>query len=181
MRRLLSGAAVAAALAGCTQAPQGTQVTAATPVAARSVSVSPSPSVAAEVRVYVTGAVARPGVYSLPPDSRIEDAVATAGGFVAGADMPRVNLAARVRDEDEIFVPKMGEAVPSLTTSGAGLNVNTASSAQLRDSLGITSTLASRIVAYRRQHGPFKSVDDLRLVPVPDDQLSRIRTQITAR
>jgi competence protein ComEA len=130
------------------------------------------------VRVYVTGAVARPGVYGLKPDSRVEDAVAAAGGFMDGADMPRVNLAARVHDEDEIFVPRVGETLPNLGTKA--VNINSASATQLRDALGLSSTLASRIVAYRRQHGPFHSVDDLRRVPVPEDQLSRIRTQLSA-
>jgi|SRR5579884_33761 competence protein ComEA len=177
--RLLALVLASWVLAGCSQAPQGTQVVPATPVPVRAASVSPSPTALSEIKVYVTGAVARPGVYSLAPDSRIEDAIAAAGGFVAGADAPRVNLAARVRDEDEIFVPRVGEAIPNLVA--AQLNVNTASAAQLRDGLGISSTLASRIVSYRRQHGPFRSVDDLRQVPVPEDQLSRIRSQITAR
>lgn len=166
-------------LAGCGAAPQQTLVAAATPVASRAAGLSPSASAAAiEIRVYVTGAVARPGVYALAPDSRVEDAVAAAGGFVTGADMPRINLAARVKDEEEIFVPTVGQAAPSLTLKS--INVNTASATQLRDGLGIPSTLATRIVTYRRQHGPFRTVDDLRLVPVPDDQLSRIRTQLTA-
>ncbi|HEY8693023.1 MAG TPA: ComEA family DNA-binding protein [Chloroflexota bacterium] len=150
---------------------------AATPPAPRPASASAT-AASAEIRVYVTGAVARPGVYGLPPDSRIEDAVTAAGGFVPGADMPRVNLAARVRDEEEIFVPKVGEPAANLTVKA--VNVNTASATQLRDGLGIPSALATRIVAYRRQHGPFRTVDDLRLVPVPDDQLSRIRAQVTA-
>ena len=128
--------------------------------------------------MYVAGAVARPGVYALAPDSRVEDAVAAAGGFLPGADMPRVNLAARVRDEEEIFVPKVGEAEPNLTAKS--VNINSASAAQLRDALAIPAALATRIVSYRRQHGPFRTVDDLRLVPVPDDQLNRIRSRITA-
>lgn len=127
--------------------------------------------------MYVTGAVARPGVYGLAPDSRVEDAIAAAGGFMPGADMPSVNLAARVKDEEEIFVPKLGEPAPNLSVKS--MNVNTATAAQLRDGLAIPSALATRIVSYRRQHGPFRTIDDLRLVPVPDDQLSRIRTQIT--
>jgi competence protein ComEA len=166
-------------LAGCGGAPVQTQVVAATPFASRVASSSPSPSVTAvvEIRVYVAGAVARPGVYPLPPDSRVEDAIAAAGGFLAGADMPRVNLAARVKDEEEIFVPAVGEAAPNLAVKS--VNVNTASAAQLRDGLGIPASLAARIVSYRRQHGPFRTVEDLRLVPLPDEQLSRIRTQIT--
>jgi competence protein ComEA len=176
--RLLGLFCLILALAGCGSAPREAQVVAATPAPSKISAVAPSASLAVvEIRVYVTGAVARPGVYGLTPDSRVEDAIAAAGGFLAGADTPRVNLAARLRDEQEIFVPKVGESVPNLP-SGA-VNVNSASAAQLREGLGISSTLASRIVAYRRQHGPFKTVDDLRLVPVPDDQLTRIRSQVT--
>ncbi|HVA25505.1 MAG TPA: SLBB domain-containing protein, partial [Chloroflexota bacterium] len=86
MAARLLGIAFMLALAGCGSAQQPVLV-AATPAALRpaSPSVTPAP---AEIRVYVTGAVARPGVYGLGPDSRVEDAVAAAGGFVPGADMP---------------------------------------------------------------------------------------------
>ncbi|HEX6513122.1 MAG TPA: ComEA family DNA-binding protein [Chloroflexota bacterium] len=175
--RLLGLAAMALALAGCVQASQQASLTAATPLSSRAASAiaSAAPSTA-RIRVYVTGAVSRPGVYELAPDSRIEDAISAAGGFVAGADMPRVNLAARVRDEQEIYVPKVGETATNLVANA--VNLNSASASQLRDALSITSTLAGRIVAYRRQHGPFRSVDDLRQVPVPEDQLNRIRNLV---
>ncbi len=176
--RLLRVALLALTLAACSDSAPPAAFNAPPSASLRVSNPPPSPTVAADVRVYVTGAVARPGVYGLRPDSRVEDAIAAAGGFVDGADMPRVNLAARVRDEEEIFVPRLGEAVPNL--SSKSINVNTATAAQLRDALGIPSALASRIVAYRRQHGPFHSVDDLRQVPVPDDQLARIRSQLSA-
>jgi competence protein ComEA len=176
--RLLGLLLAAAALAGCAQASQQATVSVATPQASRVTIVNDSPTAVAEIRVFVTGAVARPGVYGLAPDSRIEDAITAAGGFTPGADTPRVNLAARLRDEQEIFVPKIGEAVPVLTSNA--VNINTASATQLREALNISSTLASRIVSYRRQHGPFRTIEDLKQVPVPDDQLNRIRPQITA-
>lgn len=176
-RLLAVGLAMLLTACGSGSASQ-TQIVAATPPASRAATPSPVATVVQQILVYVTGAVARPGVYGLSPDSRVEDAVAAAGGFLPGADMPRVNLAARVHDEEEIFVPKVGEALPSLMSKA--ININTASAAQLRDALSIPSTLASRIVAYRRQHGPYRTVDDLRLVPVPDEQLSRIRTLVSA-
>lgn len=165
-------------LIACGSPPAATQVVIETPAPARSAAASAT--AVAEIKVYVTGAVARPGVYSLDPDSRVEDAITSAGGFVAGADTPRVNLAAKVRDEQEIFVPKVGELTPNLVSGSGAVNINTASATQLRDGLGLSSTIASRIVSYRRQHGPFKNVDDLRSVPVPDSDLSRIRQLVTA-
>jgi competence protein ComEA len=176
--RLLVCLMLAALLAGC-GSPPATQVTAATPLPERSLAANPTP--AAEIKVYVTGAVAHPGVYALTPDSRVEDAVTAAGGFVDGADQPRVNLAAKVRDEEEIFVPRVGETTPSLVAGAEAVTINTASATQLRQALGISSTIAGHIVSYRRQHGPFKSVDDLRLVPVSDADLNRIRQLVSTR
>src|SRR5687767_12340889 len=55
---------------------------------------SASTTLAAELVIHVAGAVARPGVYSLPPGSRVGDAVGAAGGLAGEADADRVNLAA---------------------------------------------------------------------------------------
>ena len=33
--------------------------------------------------VHITGAVPRPGVYALPKDSRVQDGISAAGGFLA--------------------------------------------------------------------------------------------------
>jgi competence protein ComEA len=72
---------------------------------------SPPPG-AAELRVHVSGAVAAPGVYRLTAGDRVEDAVRAAGGFAAGADAARVNLAQRVRDEQRLDVPAVGQPSP---------------------------------------------------------------------
>jgi competence protein ComEA len=72
------------------------------------------PAGGAEVRVQVTGAVVRPGVYRLSPGDRVEDAVRAAGGLTAEAEVERVNLAQRVRDEQRLEIPVLGQptAVP---------------------------------------------------------------------
>jgi competence protein ComEA len=70
-----------------------------------------------EVRVYVTGAVGRPGVYTLAPDDRVEDAIAAAGGANADAELTGLNQAGRVRDEEHYHVPRPGEIPPVATVS----------------------------------------------------------------
>ena len=78
---------------------------------------SPAP----QAMVYVAGEVARPGVYRVRPDARAKDALALAGGTRPGADLVAVNLAAHVRDGDEIVVPVRGAALPaSARARGAG-------------------------------------------------------------
>jgi competence protein ComEA len=67
--------------------------------------------------VYVAGAVRRPGVYSLASAARVRDAVAQAGGMQPNADSVAVNLAAHLRDGDEVVVPVRGEPAPQ----GAGV------------------------------------------------------------
>jgi competence protein ComEA len=47
----------------------------------------------------------------------------------------------------------------------ATVNVNKATAAQLETGLGITTAQATAIVAYRKDNGDFKTIDDLKKVP----------------
>src|SRR3990172_6652045 len=76
-----------------------------------------TPKVPKEVKVYVTGQVVHPGVYTLRDSDRVEDAIRIAGGPTSEADLIRINLAARVRDEQQVHVPKLGESAASALTS----------------------------------------------------------------
>jgi len=139
--------------------------------------------VAKEIKVYVSGAVAKSGVYALPEDSRVEDAIRAAGGPLDGADLERVNPARKLHDEMQIHVPKVGEAL-STGTGAVGktlININTAPAEELDKMLwGIGVTTAAKIVDYRCQHGPFSKIEDLvDLKLVNKSVFERIRDQIT--
>ena len=67
---------------------------------------------APKAMVYVAGDVVRPGVYPVRPEARTRDALALAGGARPDADLVAVNLAAHVRDGDEIVVPIRGQSPP---------------------------------------------------------------------
>jgi competence protein ComEA len=119
------------------------------------------------LRVYVSGAVQRPDVYTLPPDSIVKDAMMAAGGAADGADLDRINLASSVADGQQIYVPWQGEENPPVQppsaqpVSGGKVNVNTADAAALESLPGIGPTLAQRILDYRQAHGPFARVEDI--------------------
>jgi competence protein ComEA len=68
------------------------------------------------VVVHVAGAVSRPGVVELPAGDRVIDALDAAGGALTNADLDRLNLAARLRDGEQVLVPT---GVPSTTTTTA--------------------------------------------------------------
>lgn len=115
-----------------------------------------------ELKVYVSGAVAHPGVYTLRPGDRVEDAIDAAGGPTKDADLTKINLAAKVKDEQQIHVPQPGESLPQESSGQPSkININTAS-AELLDTLpGIGETKAQAVVNYRQEHGDFKRIEDL--------------------
>jgi len=122
------------------------------------------------VVVDVRGAVAKPGVYELPPGARVQDAVSAAGGLAQSADLSTVNLARRLRDGEQLVIaalPTAGGAMASPVglngnaTMQGRLNINTATAAELDALPGIGEVIAQRIVDFRTEHGPYRSVDDL--------------------
>ncbi len=112
--------------------------------------------------VYVSGAVATPGVYSLPEGSRVDAAIRAAGGLIPGAEPERINLAALLEDGEQIDVP----GIVSTNHVNAGrVNINTATASELDALPGIGPTTAQMIVDYRLQHGPFQFIQDIQNVP----------------
>ena len=106
-RRLATGAATALALgvAGWLLfAPPPPVVESVLPAAGSTPSV-PVSATGGPVRVHVAGAVRRPGVYELPADGRIVDAVRAAGGATSSADLDAINLAQTLRDTEQVYVP----------------------------------------------------------------------------
>lgn len=120
-----------------------------------------------ELKVYVNGAVNRPGVYVVPEGARLEDVLAMAGGLTGDADPRRVNLSLRARDEDHFYIPGIGEEVdsPNASPAGAKVNINTATAEELQELPGIGPGRADDIIAYRTAVGPFSRAEDLLLVP----------------
>ena len=117
------------------------------------------------VKVDVSGAVERPGVYELPNDSRVEDVLIAAGGLGAKADRiyvsKTINLAQRVTDGMKIYIPEIGSANSSNLSSSTNLsdliNINSATNAELDSLPGVGPATAAKIVAGR----PYQSVSEL--------------------
>mgnify|MGYP000455700852 FL=1 len=121
-----------------------------------------------EIFVDVTGAVNKPGVYTLSGKSRVIDAIKAAGDSAPGADLSTINLARVLNDGEQIYVDSVvmnssGQRVSKKTPSGP-ININRATARQLDALDGIGPVIAARIVEYRKINGSFLSVDDLQKV-----------------
>lgn len=123
--------------------------------------------------VHVTGAVRHPGVYTVSSWARLDLAVKRAGGPAKGADLEGVNLAAKIADGQQVVVPRRGMgAAPAGGDVGAAvgaappqpINLNTATVDQLDELDGVGPATAQKILAWRQEHGGFRSVDDLKQI-----------------
>ncbi|MGF7399346.1 helix-hairpin-helix domain-containing protein [Thermoanaerobacterium thermosaccharolyticum] len=120
-----------------------------------------------EIKVYVTGLVKSPGVYTMKDGDRVDDAIKLAGGALEGADLSNINLAEKVKDEQMIKVPKIGE--DNSSTGGIGdvkkadgkININKATKEELDTLPGIGEITAQRIIDFREQHGNFQKIEDI--------------------
>jgi competence protein ComEA len=129
------------------------------------------PAPARKVLVHVVGAVRAPGLYELPEDSRVDDAIREAGGAKAKAALELVNLAAPVADGQQVIVPVRGglaaahAAGSSASTPAGKVHLNSATLEDLDALPGIGPVTAQEILDYRTAHGAFQSVDELDAVP----------------
>jgi competence protein ComEA len=162
--------------------------------------VSPLEPVAAEparraLVVHVVGAVRRPGLLRLREGARVADAVARAGGATARADLAALNLAAPLVDGVQVLVPRRlapaaataatpgeaGEGPASVYAGAAGRpSLATATAEQLDELPGVGPITAQKILDYRAEHGPFRSVDDLDAVPgIGPARVEQLRDLVT--
>jgi competence protein ComEA len=132
----------------------------------------PAPGASSILVVDVAGAVRRPGLYRLPQGSRIADAIARAGGMSHAADGSLVNLASPLADGEQVLVPsRIPGAAAAVGPAAAGpspqapVDLNTATAEELDALPGVGPVTAQKIVDYRNEHGPYRSVDDLDAIP----------------
>ena len=115
----------------------------------------------------------------------MRDAVRRAGGATRRGDADAINLAAKVADGQQVVVPARGrcgrggggaergrsvgrrERWPAPRAGGAAppVSLSTATAEQLDTLDGVGPATAQKILAWRDEHGGFRSVDDLAQVP----------------
>lgn len=121
-----------------------------------------------DIIVDISGEVKNPMVVQLPPESRIDDAIAAAGGLTENADITNVNRAEILQDGQKILIPSKsagstaGSTDTTLPSVEKKVNINTATSEELRTLDGVGPATAEKIIFHREENGRFKKIDDLK-------------------
>ncbi len=159
----------------------------------------PTPAFA-EIRVYISGQIKNPDVYTIPSNSLIVDLIAAAGGVTTYADLEFINLAYPLRDNMMIRIPSKDDtdkswliddrntptSKPSTPNGGVEssadtkININTANIATLCTIPGIGESTAQKIISYRTENGPFKTIQDITKVSgIKESRFEKIKDYIT--
>lgn len=143
------------------------------------------------ITVDIKGEVAKPGVYELPMDSRMQKLVQVAGGFTEGALQKEINLAQKLQDQQMVYVPNQKESTSvsigndfsvnkKATSNSEMVNINTADLTKLQTLSGIGEKKAEAIIAYREENGNFKSIEELKEVSgIGEKTVEKLRASIT--
>jgi len=135
----------------------------------------------APIVVEIAGAVSAPGVYTQREGDRVYQLIDAAGGLLPGADTSGLNQAALLVDGQRVTVPSLAVTEePGASPEPLLIDINTATVEEFDQLPGIGEVKAAAIVAYRNQHGPFRSVEELLFVDgISENLLEEIRPFLT--
>lgn len=154
----------------------------------------------AGIAVYVSGAVASPGVYTLAEGARACDAVEAAGGLRDDASADSVNLARKLADGEQLAIPTQEQAASGAASQAGGaassdagaagssaqadtalrlVNINTAGLEELDSLSGVGPATAQAIIDEREANGPFASIEDIQRVSgIGEKKFEKLKAEI---
>ncbi len=148
------------------------------------------------VTVDIAGAVKHSGVYTLKNGARLNDLLEICGGLTDKAETRAINRAALLKDQDQIYVPHIGEKVENLPGNGTSnsqnpaasdtssssseqVHLNSATVQDLQKLNGVGQKKAEQIIAYRDQNGGFKQIEDLtKVTGIGEKTFEKLKDQL---
>lgn len=145
------------------------------------------------ITVFISGEVKNPGVVDIDAEKRLSDAVNELGGTTENADLNKVNLAMKLKDESHYIIPKIGDNLEShnkktfenniendLNDKNNLININAASIQELDALPGVGEATANKIVNYREEKGKFNSIEEIKNVNgIGDKKYEELKTLIS--
>ncbi|MFM7138965.1 MAG: helix-hairpin-helix domain-containing protein [Actinomycetes bacterium] len=120
---------------------------------------------ASKIKIYVSGEVIKSGVYELPNDARLIDALNIAGGLSKNGIIGENNLARVLQDGEQINFENKNNPIKNNVAKNLKqlncVNLNDSDLKQLDALPGVGPVLAQRILDYRETNGRFAEVSQL--------------------
>ena len=142
-----------------------------------------------KIIVHIAGEVVNEGVIELEENSRINDAIESAGGVTAEADLSKINLASVLKDGQKVYIPSEEEIEDgyleeenekNILRNDGKININTATQTEFETLPGVGASTALKIINYRKENGNFSSIEDIKNVPgIGDSKFDNIKDNIT--
>ena len=137
-----------------------------------------------EIKVYITGEVKNPGVYSAKIGNRVEDVVNMASGFTEEADKESVNMARHIKDAEHIIIKNINDGSSNVSDKendgeNIMIDINTVDADELEKLNGIGDSLSEDIINYRNANGGFKKIEDIKNVSgIGESKFEKIKNNI---
>lgn len=147
-----------------------------------------------KIIIHITGEVEEGGVIELEKGARISDAIEEAGGITEEADLSNVNLAYSLSDGQKVKIPNINEKTEEVVIEEkAGeniiieenkskeekVNINKATQTEIETLPGIGPSTALKIINYRKEHGKFEHIEDIKNVSgIGDSKFENIKEYI---
>lgn len=139
------------------------------------------------ITIFISGEVKNPGIVTIESDKRLSDAVNKLGGVTSDADLNRINLAIKIKDEGHYIIPKIGENVINNNVNSTlnkventKININLATVEELDKLAGVGEATANKIINYREENGKFKSIEEIKNVNgIGDKKYKELKDQIS--
>lgn len=140
----------------------------------------------AQLVVDVSGAVKKPGIYTLTEGARVFNALELAGGLSKDADLgfiyKEINLADKIKEGQKLYFPVYQKETDSdssskseITAQDSLISINSASAEELDLLPGIGEKLASKIIEGR----PYQNVEELTArVKIGESVFNKIKDSI---
>ncbi|MDR3594766.1 helix-hairpin-helix domain-containing protein [Clostridium sp.] len=141
--------------------------------------------------VEIKGEVKKPDVYILNENSIIKDLIEAAGGLTENADLSNINRAKKLQNHDLIYITNKNEVMKGIQNTDSNsnsknkensdekININTATTEELKKINGIGDAKAKNILEYREKNGDFKSIEDIKNVTgISEKMFEKIKEQI---
>jgi competence protein ComEA len=115
--------------------------------------------------VTISGEVRTGGTYVVPLESTLGTLIEAAGGATTNADPLAYDTAFLLEDKQTFYIAPIYDNSNTCSTEPIDkVNINTDDKATLTKVGAIGTTIASAIVTYRTENGPFKRIEELKNV-----------------